>query len=724
MGPKKSNLSSLRAAVNQYNNSVSKCQVVLNSKKYDKYESTLAKLEDKFDELTTAWETYKIEILEKGKTEEEFNANKPEPDQEECVYPYNDAWKTDKEKSFLELFERLSDDKPPVSEDKVDTGESWDLQLLCQEIKTQLDIIENTTIKLTEDIIKIPDASAEETVVEGYKQMIDTQRERLTAGLGDKLKLRMKLPDIGMEASYSRDEINKTVSTFTVKQLNDLDLLQLSLAHKLKPRVLPSPRSRSPPTQSSAEKVLLAKSKPPVFKGDIIEYPEFKRKWGALVQPANLPAESELDKLRDAVPKLAKDQLLGCSSMAEAWGILDKRFGNTDLLAKKLKDKLKNITADGTSDPEKVQNLQIKVRTIIQQLETLQLQDCLQHDTEFLAAVYNNLPSKYQDKWLDVEKSSNKWNDMVTFLDKMYTQAIEQLVLLGTIEKGEIKKKAIAEQHAITVQHPDNKEEPNDDIEIRKKRERRKRLKEEFGPCPNCKEEHTFVRRFDKMSWPSDRLYTCKKFSEMTPKERGTLLEKLKACPRCTSWSHNKQNCPLKPTSCSVDLPNNTKCGKDHSYLVHDSGIIYCNAVKSSMQNIVNDHASVYKSNSTHSYNSSSNKTQTLANPDFSDVNIDQQTAYYMQDIPVKNTELLARTFFDDGSNRVLIRDEFAAQAGLVKKKVLWKLLVVGKEESEAEAVESYLYLAELVDKAGKCWKIWGYGIDSIMKTGFLACCI
>ena len=47
MPPKKSNLSLLKSAVNQYNNSVSKCQVVLNGKKYDKYESTLTKLEDK-----------------------------------------------------------------------------------------------------------------------------------------------------------------------------------------------------------------------------------------------------------------------------------------------------------------------------------------------------------------------------------------------------------------------------------------------------------------------------------------------------------------------------------------------------------------------------------------------------------------------------------------------------------------------------------------------------
>ena len=59
MPPKKSWLSLLKSAVNRYNNSVSKCQVVLNGRKYDKYESTLCKLEDKYDQLTQAWETYK-----------------------------------------------------------------------------------------------------------------------------------------------------------------------------------------------------------------------------------------------------------------------------------------------------------------------------------------------------------------------------------------------------------------------------------------------------------------------------------------------------------------------------------------------------------------------------------------------------------------------------------------------------------------------------------------
>ena len=96
MPPKKSSLSQIKAAVNQYNNSVSKCQVVLNGRKFDKYESTLTKLEDKYDQLTQAWEVYREDILDKGKTEEEFNAKKPKPDEDDSVYTHNDAWKDHK----------------------------------------------------------------------------------------------------------------------------------------------------------------------------------------------------------------------------------------------------------------------------------------------------------------------------------------------------------------------------------------------------------------------------------------------------------------------------------------------------------------------------------------------------------------------------------------------------------------------------------------------------
>ena len=107
-----------------------------------------------------------------------------------------------------------------------------------------------------------------------------------------------------------------------------------------------------------------------------------------------------------------------------------------NLIAKKLKAQLKGIRSEGKSDPEKIINLTIKVRTVVEKLRTMKKEAALQHDTEFLAAVYCALPSKHQQRWLDYPKTGeggeSHWADMLAFLDKADSQANEELVLLST----------------------------------------------------------------------------------------------------------------------------------------------------------------------------------------------------------------------------------------------------------------------------------------------------
>ena len=52
----------------------------------------------------------------------------------------------------------------------------------------------------------------------------------------------------------------------------------------------------------------------------------------------------------------------------------------------------------------------------------------------------------------------------------------------------------------------------------------------------------------------------------------------------------------------------------------------------------------------------------------------------YFQDIPVEGHDSEARTVWDDWSNRVLIREEFAENLGLVKKEIKYSLEAVGQE--------------------------------------------
>ena len=73
------------------------------------------------------------------------------------------------------------------------------------------------------------------------------------------------------------------------------------------------------PLATRPKVVDLKKSEPPKFKGDILEFPEFKRKWKGLVSNAGLPEESEVDKLKDSVTKEGRE-----TNMEEAWKKLDK----------------------------------------------------------------------------------------------------------------------------------------------------------------------------------------------------------------------------------------------------------------------------------------------------------------------------------------------------------------------------------------------------------------
>ena len=98
---------------------------------------------------------------------------------------------------------------------------------------------------------------------------------------------------------------------------------------------------------------------PPTFSGKEIDFPEFERKWLAIVVPANLPQEAEIDRLREALPKEAKEMLTGISKTEKAWDILKKRYGDKDLIATMLKNELKGLSLTAKTDHEKIIILKI-----------------------------------------------------------------------------------------------------------------------------------------------------------------------------------------------------------------------------------------------------------------------------------------------------------------------------------------------------------------------------
>ena len=106
-----------------------------------------------------------------------------------------------------------------------------------------------------------------------------------------------------------------------------------------------------------------------------------------MVTKANLSEETELDKLRDNIPKEAMEQLFGVKSLSESWKILYTRYGDSMIISRKLKLQLKNIETTGKNDPERVINLKVKVRNIVTRLEALNMQEALNQKFSFILLI-------------------------------------------------------------------------------------------------------------------------------------------------------------------------------------------------------------------------------------------------------------------------------------------------------------------------------------------------
>ena len=325
-------------------------------------------------------------------------------------------------------------------------------------------------------------------------------------------------------------------------------------------------------------------------------------------------------------------------------------------------------------------DLKLKVRNIVSRLESMGLQSALEHDPEFLSAIYNALPERYKMDWLKVSTTEN---EMLRFLDETYERALKELTLLSHVSGCPKKVKS----NAIDTSK-------NGDGNLFQK------AKDAAGKCPICKNFHTFKKSLGKDAgkvWPSDRFITCKKFRDMNVVQRAQSIQDAQGCPRCTSWGHKRDDCKSKPNSCGEDNAG-VKCTGDHSKLVHGSGNVYCAAL----------HSQSYLPGKQTFQGALAN----CSDNRFKCVNEDADTLYYVQDVPVKGSAS-ARLFWDRGSNRVLIREGYAHENNLASLKVVYNIKTV---TNESKQVSGNIYILDLIDCSGQVRTIWGYGVPSIMS--------
>ena len=420
------------------------------------------------------------------------------------------------------------------------------------------------------------------------------------------------------------------------------------------------------------------KQDPPRFKGDCLDYVEWKKQWLSQVSSHSPPKEFEIDLLKRHLPDEGKKKLYGCDSISTAWLLLDRMYGDKKLIVQKLKSKLKNLKPKSSEAHEIVIEIADEVEYLVKRLRLLGATDVLTIDNDFLNSIYKHLPEHHRQKWDDFDSSEypSEWSAFMEFCHDIYAKAITKRTRMESIKEMD-KSSRPPQTHqskvAAVTSDKSSVHSSNASVDLD---EKYKAKADKYGECKVCNSRHTFTNKFTKKTQPSDKFLNCEAFKSLNKSERGKVVERHKACRRCLSWSHDASSCTMKVISCKEKV-NGADCSKDHSKLICGSGVIYCLSIRS------ND-------------------------------SIDESIPSFpqMDDIRLSDGSA-ARTVYDGGSQRVLINDDFAAEQGLQSTNVVVQLELAA---NKVEKLDTKIYQLDLYDKDGEKRSIWGYGCPTIMS--------
>ena len=364
-----------------------------------------------------------------------------------------------------------------------------------------------------------------------------------------------------------------------------------------------------------------------------------------------LPADFELDRLKENLPNEAKRKLFDVQSLSKAWDILDKYYSDTNLITQKLKNKMKNLQVKSSESHEMIIEIHEEVDYLVKRLVKLKAQELLKTDNDYLNAIYSKLPVNAQEKWDDyeLEEDETEWQAFSEFLNDKYQAALRKRTRMESLKENSgtkpSKTKSEAGKGSFDIKTQDEKEikcfkcsgigHKSKECPTKTKSVDKEKSKVIAGTteieaskedtknkCPQCSKVHTWKPKNKTRAFPSDRFSTCPNFIKLDVKARSELLEKVEGCSYCLSWNHKKDNCNTRMgiAKCSEKVDGQA-CNKLHNTLLHGSTLPYCMSAKvntSSADTTPDEHAS---------------------------------TLMLIQDVPVG--EFKARVQWDGGANKI-----------------------------------------------------------------------
>ena len=365
-----------------------------------------AKLDDSYLELMHDWKVFKRDLNVASDVLNEKDENGA------SKFEHDDVWMEDFKDKYCELIEKSdvlleADETLQDATDAKEVKDKLDTEIsakqlrevkVVQELGDQMaalsTAITNSVKRISEEVVKMVDGQEGSLRVQAFKADLASVKNEI-----DDKFLCIYNQFVCMLGDLEAAKKKALKDDFVTLEKAKIDNLVVLLNKKVKETFVSSTVSHH--KDNKHDQTYLKKIEPPDFNGDIVDYADFVRKWKAQVGKAGLSAESKMDRLRDHVPNQAAKALYGETSMAGAWNVLDKLFGNKDLIANKLKVQLKSIKPKGKKDQDVLIDLVTEVNNIVLRLKTLNMEQMLVVDSDFLSAVYRVLPSASQKDWLE-----------------------------------------------------------------------------------------------------------------------------------------------------------------------------------------------------------------------------------------------------------------------------------------------------------------------------------
>ena len=314
------------------------------------------KLDDFFLGLSYDWGLFKADL---GLSDVDFNA-------EEDGVPmirFNDAWMEALKDEYYELIEK-SEEKlkgeqttPPSKPEEIETKESVQKELklaqekmkeaLCNQVESIQKGISASVDKILSEVKRMQDGCERSSRVQSLKSDLHALDNKIDGVFNDIFNQYVALLE-----SHEALEKEDTRKNFNEIEKSRIDSMLVMLFMKVKEDVSSTVYTSQGGSYDNRDKTFLKKRDPPKFKGDPVDFVDFMRKWKSQVSIENLPAESELDRLRENIPVQAAKALYGETDMSKAWRVLENLYGDSDLIANILKNQLKTIKSKGRFSPD------------------------------------------------------------------------------------------------------------------------------------------------------------------------------------------------------------------------------------------------------------------------------------------------------------------------------------------------------------------------------------